>query len=161
MSLFDFDRRAAVVVGLAVVVAAFLIGYLVVPTLLAQQQPQDVELLEANIVPTSVKAGQPSSLIVRIANNLDENINVKVLLVIEGDIEKYVSITGFNVEKISNGVWQWDFGIMPPSSEVKYVAKLAFNIPSGIAEIKYRVHVDFVANGSSFDSRDFIIKVSS
>lgn len=160
MSAFDFDKRATVVVGLAIV-AAFLVGYLIVPTLLAQQQPQTVELIEAKMIPTSVKAGQPSSLIVRIANNLDQNADVKVLLVIEGDVEKYVSITGFNVKKVSDGVWLWDFGIMPPGSEVKYVAKLVFNIPSGIAEIKYRVHADFVANGTSFNSEDFIIRISN
>ncbi|MEM2725415.1 MAG: hypothetical protein QXP47_06585, partial [Candidatus Nezhaarchaeales archaeon] len=68
--------------------------------------------------------------------------------------------SGFNVVKISEGVWRWDFGVLPPLSEVKYVANLVFNIPSGIAEIKYRIYVDVVANGSTVDSRTFVIAVS-
>jgi hypothetical protein len=38
---------------------------------------------------------------------------------------------------------------------------MAFNVPSGVAEIKYRVQVDVVANGSTIDSKTFIIQVST
>jgi hypothetical protein len=36
---------------------------------------------------------------------------------------------------------------------------MAFNVPSGVAEIKYRVQVDVVVKGSTIDSRTFIIQV--
>lgn len=161
MNPFEANKKATVLIGVAIATAAFLLSYLLMPTLIAQRQPQGVELIEARLTPLSVKSSQPATLTVRIANNLNENVNVTVLISINGDVEKYVNVTGFNIEKVSKGLWLWRFGVMPPSSEVKYVAKLIFSIPSGIAEIKYRVHVDYMADDTLFESEDFIIKVSS
>jgi len=161
MALVDLDRRAVFGVSIALIVAGFLIGYFVVPMFIHHEQPKGITVLEAYITPSEVKSEQPTSLVVRVSNNLEEYANVTVLISIEGDVERYVNISGFRISKQSPGLWNWSFGVMPPHSEVKYVAEMTFNVPSGIAEIKYRVNVYFEANGSIFDSKTFIIKVST
>ncbi|MEM4576163.1 MAG: hypothetical protein QW701_01730 [Candidatus Nezhaarchaeales archaeon] len=155
---YDSNQRVVFLGALAAVVA-FLVGYFAVPALVAQERGQGVEILEAKITSASIKASEPTFLVVRVSNVQSSYTDFKVLISIKGDVERYVTIRGFNVEKIGDGVWQWSFGIMPPFSEVKYVVELTFNIPSGIAQIKYRIHVDFLVDGSTIDGRDFVVEV--
>ncbi|MEM2213696.1 MAG: hypothetical protein QXD66_00665 [Candidatus Nezhaarchaeales archaeon] len=165
MGAFDDNRRALLLIGMVAIAVIALMSFLIASALTPQQQQvvpefRGVKVLEAYTNPSSVKVGEPALLIVRVSNNLNHNAEVKVFISIKGEVEKYVTVSGFNVVKISEGVWRWDFGVLPPLSEVKYVANLVFNIPSGIAEIKYRIYVDVVANGSTVDSRTFVIAVS-
>lgn len=165
MGAFDDNRRVLVFIGAIAVAVIILMGFLVASALTPQQQQgvpefRGVKVLEASITPLSVKVGEPALLVVRVSNNLNQNAEVRVLISIKGEVERFVIASGFNVVKIGEGIWLWDFGTLPPLSEVKYVANLVFNIPSGIAEIKYRLHVDVAANGSTVDSRTFVIAVS-
>ena len=73
MNPFEADKKAVTLMAVAIVAAAFLLSYILVPTLIAQRQPQGVELIEARLAPLSVESGQPATLTVRIANNLNEN----------------------------------------------------------------------------------------
>ncbi|MEM0240419.1 MAG: hypothetical protein QXP29_03015 [Candidatus Nezhaarchaeales archaeon] len=165
MGAFDDNRGALLFIGVIAIAVVALMSFLIVSAITPQQQQvvpefRGVRVLEAYTNPSSVRVGEPALLVVRVSNNLNHNAEVKVFISIKGEVGKYVMVSGFNVAKIGEGVWQWDFGVLPPLSEVKYVANLVFNIPSGIAEIKYRLYVDVVANGSTVDSRTFVIAVS-
>jgi hypothetical protein len=118
-------------------------------------------VLENFVSPPSVRAGETTYLTVRLSNPLNDFVDVKVMIFVNGEIEKYVTVSGFNVVKLGEGKWQWDWGSMPPLSEIKYVVGMAFNVPSGVAEIKYRVQVDIVVKGSTIDSRTFVVQVST
>ena len=166
MGAFDDSRAARVLVMVVVAVAALLAGYFIASALASAQPPQrqvqefkGVRVLEAYVDPSSIKAGETTHLTVRVSNSLSDFVDVKVMIFIRGEVEKYATVSGFNVAKLDEGTWQWDWGSLPPLSEVKYVANMAFNIPSGVAEIKYRVQVDVVAKGSTIDSKTFIIQV--
>jgi len=168
MGAFDDSRVARVLTMVVIAIAALLVGYLVASALASGQPPQQqvqefrgVKVLEAHVSPSSVRAGEVTHLTVRVSNPLGDFVDVKVMIFIKGEVEKYATISGFNVVKLDEGTWQWDFGSLPPLSEVKYVANMAFNVPSGVAEIKYRVQVDVMANGSTIDSKAFVIQVST
>ncbi|MCS7139358.1 MAG: hypothetical protein N3F04_00990 [Candidatus Nezhaarchaeota archaeon] len=152
--------RRVVVLVVAIVVVTFLTSYFITLLPSAQKQQNGVRLLNASFSLSSVKSGEPVVLTVRVANELNDSVYVDVLLSIGGEVEKYVEVAGFNIKKIREGTWLWNLGLMPPGSEIKHVAKLTFNIPSGIAEIKYRLRAEFIANGTTFDSKDLLIKVS-
>jgi len=165
---FDDSRATRVLALVIIAAAALLAGYFLASALASgqstQQQNQEfrgVRVLEAYVDPLSVRAGEATRLIIRVSNQLNNFVDVKVMILIRGEIEKYATMSGFNVVKLSEGTWQWEWGSLPPLSEVKYVANMAFNVPSGVAEIKYRVQVDVVANGSTIDSKTFIIQVST
>jgi len=166
MGAFDDSRATRVLAMVIIVVAALLAGYFLASALASGQSPQQqdqefrgVKVLEAYVNPSSVRAGEATRLVVRVSNQLNDFVDVKVMILIKGEVEKYATMSGFNVVKLSEGTWQWGWGSLPPLSEVKYVANMAFNVPSGVAEIKYRVQVDVVANGSTIDSKTFIIQV--
>jgi|GEM_PF-1419115 hypothetical protein len=166
MGAFDDSKAARVLAMVVIAVAALLAGYFLASALASGQSPQQqsqefrgVRVLEAYVDPSSVRAGETTHLTVRVSNPLNDFVDVKVMILIKGEVEKYATVSGFNVVKLSEGAWQWSWGSLPPLSEVKYVVNMAFNVPSGVAEIKYRVQVDVVANGSTIDSRTFIIQV--
>ncbi|MEM2025838.1 MAG: hypothetical protein QXW94_06070 [Desulfurococcaceae archaeon] len=161
MNAFEEKRgRPALVVGLLVVAAAFLLGYMIVPMLTAQSRaPEQLRVVEAGVSPSVAKSGEALSLSVKVANDLGREVNFEVLLVIGGELEKYVNITGFNVEKVGHGSWRWCFGAIPSASEVKHTVKVVFSIPSGIAEVKYKVHAEFLADGRSVGGRDFVVTI--
>jgi len=168
MGAFDDNRVARALTMVVIVIAALLAGYLIASALASGQSPQQqaqelrsVKVLEAYVDPSSVRAGEMTHLSVRVSNPLDDFVDVKVVILIKGEVEKYATISGFNVVKLGEGTWQWDFGSLPPLSEVKYVANMVFNVPSGVAEIKYRVQVDVMADGSTIDSKAFVIQVST
>jgi hypothetical protein len=166
MGAFDDNRVARVLAMVIIAVAALLAGYFIASVLASGQSPQQqgqefkgVKVLENFVSPSSVRASETTYLTVRISNPLNDFVDVKVMIFVKGEVEKYATVSGFNVAKRGEGTWQWDWGSLPPLSEVKYVAGMAFNVPSGVAEIKYRVQVDVVVKGSTIDSRTFIIQV--
>ncbi len=168
MGAFDDSRAARILVVIIVAVAGLLAGYFMASALASSQSSQGrvqefrgVKVLEAHINPPSINAGERTYLTVRVSNPLGDSVDVKVMILIKGEVEKYATISGFNLVKLSEGIWQWDWGSLPPLSEVKYVAGMSFNVPSGVAEIKYRVQVDVMARGSIIDSRTFIVQVST
>ncbi len=168
MGAFDDSRAARVLVMVVIAIAALLAGYFIASALASGQSQQEqnqglggVKVLEVSINPSSVRAGEPTHLVVRVSNLLNDFADVKVMVLIKGEVEKFVTVSGFNVAKLDEGTWRWDWGSLPPLSEIKYVANLVFNVPSGVAEIKYRVQVDVVARGLTVDSRTFIVQVST
>jgi hypothetical protein len=168
MGAFDDGRAARVLAIIVIAIAALLAGYFIASVLASGQPPQQqslefkgVKVLENFVSPPSVRAGETTYLTVRLSNPLNDFVDVKVMIFVKGEVEKYVTVSGFNIVKVGEGTWQWDWGSLPPLSETKYVAGMAFNVPSGVAEIKYRVQIDVMVKGSTIDSRTFIIQVST
>jgi hypothetical protein len=112
MGAFDDNRVARVLAMVIIAVAALLAGYFIASVLASGQSPQQqgqefkgVKVLENFVSPSSVRASETTYLTVRISNPLNDFVDVKVMIFVKGEVEKYATVSGFNVAKRGEGTW--------------------------------------------------------